>query len=218
MWTCSECRNDFKPEDKKYKFNLCHACYFTPEIAKLYRSGEKTPLPDSPPDLVEPKLAEEGVIVDNDGLMLATQREMDDDTFQLTIREKYAIRSLMKKVPPGRKPDINRLAYGLAHLKLLMFKLFIREGIEITPDMAEAFKTPPSVRAPSMDIFKIVETGRWSSANPPRSAMPRTSESFLEQLSKPPAVDMFNREQWASLASLREDPEISSFDENCKSK
>lgn len=102
-WTCSECRNDFQPNEKKYKFNLCHICYFNPAIAKLYRTGEKQPLPDpelvvKPEDQATPSAAPVEGVTGDDGLMLATQREMDDDTFQLTIREAHRTRKLQRSL------------------------------------------------------------------------------------------------------------------------
>jgi hypothetical protein len=153
-WTCSECRQDFTPDDKKYKFNLCHICYFNPAIAKLYRTGEKTPLPDEALALVEPigpqaltnSVGPTGPVGDDVGLMLVIQREME-----------YDIGCLMEKVPPGRKPDITKIAYDLGHLKLLMFKLFVQMGVEITPEMKKEFMAPPALRPPNMNLFKVQE-------------------------------------------------------------
>lgn len=81
MWTCSECRKAFNPSDTKHKYNLCKMCYFKPEVHKLYRTGEKTPLPD--PDVnIGTGDAVKQVEVDPD---VIDPRDAAADTFQWKI-------------------------------------------------------------------------------------------------------------------------------------
>lgn len=175
-WTCSECRQLLETADKKYKYNLCHICYFNPAIAKLYRTGEKTPLSEVDLSLDTPG---------GDCLEVeqASPRELDDNTFQMKIQQVLApclrtdltdnekaelLKHGWNDLPPGRKPDINLISKDIFEMKKLLYRLFVQQNIVITPEMRKAFESPPTLAL----FGPLKETGRRSAANPPQSGMP----------------------------------------------